>query len=310
MPVTVEKTTVAQPGCGFDRRALSAIIITLAAILTTGVSWSPVQAGPGQTALDFLNIPADAHGAALGQAAYAAVTGPQAIFSNAAHLGENTSSFASYQKLLMDTHAEAAAFNLYLGKGYSSTIGIRIFSAGKINGYSGDDIPTGDLEAGDMLVRLGFARMGRLSYGVSLSHYTQRLDDRTGNGLGAGLGISYEIRGTRISFAADNIGPDFEISGSKAPLPSIYSLSAWIPLPTYFINLNLDLSYRPSVGFRPSAGIEYTPISSFVIRAGTNEQVPVSLGLGLAIEKIEIDYSYLPSSLFGDRHLFSFTFSK
>lgn len=289
---------------------MRAVDLSLLLILIFGASGGSARAAPGETALDFLNIPAGARGAALGQAAYAVISGPEAIFANAAHLGDNTSSFASFQKLLMDTHSEAAAFNLYLGKGYSSAIGLRLFSPGRITGYTANDVRTGDLEGGDMLIRLGFARAGKISYGVSVSHYSQRLDDRTGSGFGAGLGFSYETGRARFSFAADNVGPDFEIASSRAPLPSRYSLSAWIPLPRYFINLNFDLSYRRSVGFLPSAGIEYVPVSGFFIRAGGNERIPISLGLGLSIEKIELDYSYLPSSLFGDRHLFSFTFSK
>jgi hypothetical protein len=310
MSVSGGKTTVASSGCNPNRRAMPTIILLSVVVSMTGITWSPVKAGPGETALDFLNIPAGAHGAALGQAAYAAIEGPEALFSNAAHLGEKTSSFACYQRLLMDTHSEAAAFSLNIGKGYSSAIGIRLFSPGEVRGYSAGDSPTGDLEAGDMLVRLGFARTGRFSYGISLSHYSQKLDNRTGNGLGVGLGFSYEAGMGCISLAADNMGPNFEIGGSRAPLPSRYSLSTWIPLPTYYLNLNLDLSYRPSVGFRPSAGIEYIPVPSFHLRAGSNEQTPVSVGLGIVVEKMEIDYSYLPSSLFGDRHLFSFTFSK
>ncbi len=289
----------------FFRHVTITYIIML--ILAIPVS---VRAAPGECALDFLNIPVGAYRATIGQAGYAGIKGPEATFVNPALMGNRTGGFASYQKLFMDMRSEAAAVNFSLGESYSMGVGIHIFDPGEITGYTADNVKTGNIKSGDILMRLGLSRGGKLSYGLSVSYYSQRLDDQSGKGLGFGFGISHDFALARLALTADNIGPDFKIGNSSSPLPSRYSVSAWIPLYNYFIDINLDLSYKRNIGFVPSAGLEYSPISGFSIRAGSNNDTPLSIGLGFATDKIGIDYSYLPSGLFRDRHIFSLSIYK
>ena len=56
--------------------------------------------------------------------------------------------------------------------------------------------------------------------------------------------------------------------------------------------------------------MEYSPLEGFAVRAGSNTEEPLSLGLGISGGSFGLDYSYVPSELFGDRHLFSVTFSR
>ncbi len=291
-----------------ERLTLSSRHVTITYI-TTLILAIPVsiEAAPGECALDFLNIPVGAYRASIGQAGYASRKGPEAIFVNPALMGKRTGGFASYQKLFMDMRSEAAAVNFSLGEGYSMGLGVHVLDPGEITGYTADNVRTGNIKSGDILMRLGLSRGGNLSYGLSVSYYSQRLDDQSGKGLGFGFGISHDFAAARLALTADNIGPDFKIGNSSSPLPAKYSLSAWIPLHSYSIDMNLDLSYKRNIGLVPSAGLEYSPISGFFVRAGSNNDTPLSIGLGFATNKIGIDYSYLPSGLFGDRHIFSFS---
>jgi hypothetical protein len=266
-----------------------------------------IQAAPGECALDFLNLPVGAYRASIGQAGYASIKGPEAIFVNPALMGIRTGGFASYQKLFMDMSSQAAAVNFSPQGGYSIGFGLHVFDPGEINGYTSDNTGTGNIRSGDTLMRLGLSRGGKLSYGLSVSYYGQRLDDQFSRGFGFGFGVSHNFSAARLALTADNIGPDFKIGNSSSPLPTRYSASAWIPLRSYFIDINLDLSYKRNIGIVPAAGLEYSPISGFFIRAGSNNDTPLSVGLGFATDKTGIDYSYLPSGLFGDRHIFSFS---
>jgi hypothetical protein len=286
----------------FSRHVATTYVITL--ILAIPVS---LKAAPGECALDFLNIPVGAYRASIGQAGYAGMRGPEAIFVNPALLGKKTGGFASYQKLFLDMRSQAAAANLFMGKGYSMGFGIHLFDPGEITGYTAENVKTGSIKSGDILMRLGLSREGNLSYGLSISYYSQRLDNRFGKGFGFGAGISRNFDFARLALTADNVGPDFKIGNSSSPLPARYSISAWIPLRDYFIDINLDLSYKRSIGIVPSAGLQFTPASGIFLRAGSNNDIPFSVGLGFATNRLGIDYSYLPSGLFGDRHIFSFT---
>lgn len=282
------------------------VTITCIIILISAIPYS-LNAAPGECALDFLNIPVGAYRASIGQAGYAGIRGPEAIFVNPALMGKRTAGFASYQKLFMDMRSQAAAVNFFLGKDYSTGLGIHLFDPGEITGYTADNVKVGNIKSGDILMRLGLSRTGKLSYGLSVSYYGQRLDDQFGKGLGFGFGISHNFTVARLALTADNIGPDFKIANSSSPLPARYSVSAWIPLRDYFVDINLDLSYKLNIGIVPSAGLEYSPVSGFFLRAGSNKDTPLSVGLGFATDKMGIDYSYLPSGLFGDRHIFSFS---
>ena len=291
-----------------ERLTLSSRHVTITYIITLILAIPvSIKAAPGECALDFLNIPVGAYRASIGQAGYASIKGPEAIFVNPALMGNRTGGFASYQKLFMDMRSEAAAVNFSPGESYSIGLGVHVFDPGKITGYTADNVKTGNIKSGDILMRLGLSRGGRLSYGLSVSYYSQQLDDQSGKSFGFGFGISHDFAVARLALTADNIGPDFKIGNSSSPLPARYSISAWIPLQSYFVDINLDLSYKRNIGLVPSAGLEYSPISGFFVRAGTNNDTPLSVGLGFAADKIGIDYSYLPSGLFGDRHIFSFS---
>ncbi|MEE9554003.1 MAG: hypothetical protein V3W18_06860 [candidate division Zixibacteria bacterium] len=265
---------------------------------------------PGECALDFLNIPIGAQGASLGHGGFARIEGPQALFYNPSLIGETTAGFVSYQRLLLDTRSEAVAVGIPVGERLSAGFGIHAFQPGDIDGYSAGDVNIGNIKSGDYLMRFSLARAGEISYGVSFSYYSHRLDDQIGNGVGIGFGISREFRQGRLSVTADNFGPDFKIGAGSAPLPQRYSVSAWLPLTRHYMNIIIDLTYKLNIGFRPSGGLEYSPLSGFAIRAGTNSETPLALGLGMNRGGIGLDYSYFPSGVFGERHIFSFTVSK
>lgn len=269
-----------------------------------------LHSAPGECALDFLNIPPGAHGASIGQGGYARIIGPQAIFFNPAALPDDASGFASYQNLLLDMRAGAAAAAFSLSERLSVGVGIDFYQPGDIDGYTENNIPTGNVGSGDHMIRLGLRRKGVASYGLSISYYSQRLDDVTGRGFGIGMGVSSDLFSGRVALTADNIGPDFKIGSSSSPLPSRFTMSYWQPLKVYYVDVTLDLSYRRTLGWAGAAGLEYSPVSGFFIRAGTSRRTPVSLGLGLSKGDFAFDYSFLPSDLFGDRHIFSFVVSR
>ncbi len=260
--------------------------------------------------MDFLNIPVGAYSAATGQGNLAGIEGPEAIFGNPAMIGRTAGGFASYQELLTDTRSEAFAVGLKLPGYYSAAFGFHIFQPGEINGYSSENIKTDNIKAGDYLARLGISSNGILSYGLSFSFYGQRLHDQTAYGYGLGFGLSYETGFGRLALSAENIGPDFRIGESSSPLPQRYSISGWIPIRNRFLNLNTDFYFSRESGFGIAGGLEYSPTPGFYLRAGGNLEVPIALGLGINANRIGFDYSYMPSELFGDRHLFSLSYPR
>jgi hypothetical protein len=205
----------------------------------------------------------------------------------------------------MDTETQAIAANFGIKDKYAVGFGVNIFDPGTINGYSADDEKTGNINAGDYSIRVGLSTRGDISYGALLSYFRQRLSSEIGSGYGFGFGVTYNYFPARISLSADNIGPNFKIGNSQAPLPARVSLSGWIPLQSQFTNLNIDLTYSRAYGYRISGGAEYSPVKNFFLRAGSGTATPISAGLGLGFLNFQFDYAFVPSTHFGDRHIFS-----
>ena len=264
----------------------------------------------GECGPDFLNITVGAYSASMGQANYAGMEGAEAVFGNPSLLGENLSGFVSYQYLIMDTRMQAASVNIPIQSNYSVALGIDIFDPGSISGYDDSGNPTGGVGSGDQMIRLSMASRSSLSYGFSLSYYEQKLADVVGRGYGFGFGLSGYLGSNRIGLTVDNVGPEFEIGTSSTPLPSKFALSGWFPIHSRFINLSTDLIYSMETGIRLVGGFEYSPGDGLFFRAGGNNDVPLSLGFGLSSGSFILDYSYVPSDLFGDRHLFSFSIER
>ncbi|UCE67408.1 MAG: hypothetical protein JSU85_05170 [Candidatus Zixiibacteriota bacterium] len=279
-------------------------------IFTWYIIPSGAAAHPGECGLDFLNIAVGAYSASTGQANYAGMEGAEAIFGNPSLLGEDLNGFASYQYLIMDTKSQAASINIPFNSKYSFALGINIFDPGEITGYDNEGHKTGNLKSGDYLVRLGIGSRSLLNYGATFSYYEQHLDKVVGRSYGFGVGISCDLGQNRIGLSAENIGPKFKISQSSVPLPSRIALSGWFPVRDNFLNLSADFIYSREMGFRFVGGIEYTPLEGFFFRAGSNNDIPLSTGLGISSGSFDFDYSYVPSGLFGARHLFSVTISR
>ena len=127
---------------------------------------------------------------------------------------------------------------------------------------------------------------------------------------GFGFGIASMVGQNRVGLSVENIGPNFKIGGTSSPLPAKAALSGWFPIRSRFINLTTDIVYSLESGILLAGGMEYSPLEGFAVRAGSNTEEPLSLGLGISGGSFGLDYSYVPSELFGDRHLFSVTFSR
>ena len=268
------------------------------------------MAAPGETALDFLNLPVGATEAALGHGNYAGYLGPEALFGNPALIGSANGAFASHQELLLDTRSEAAAAVLRLTSRFSLGVAMHFFSPGYIEGYSEDNTKTGGVDAGDRLIRVAVAKNGDISWGLAASFYNEKLANRVGNGFGLGAGMSMQKGPGRFGANIDNLGPEFKVGESSTPLPTRYSLSAWVPIHNGFWNLNFDIAYINGPGFLGSLGMEYIVLDGLALRAGGNNQDPLSLGLGIKSGKLSFDYAYIPLSSFGDRHIISASFTK
>jgi hypothetical protein len=220
----------------------------------------------GGTAAQFLTLPGDARGAALGGSYAALVSDVSAMFWNPAGLALNTSSQAafSYTSYIADTNHLWAGLSTPL-RGGEWGLGVSITSFGF------DDQPvytetnqdgTGDTySVNETAIGLTFALQfsDRFSAGVTAKGISQNLADVKGSAFAVDFGTNYHAqllgRPIRASFILTNYGSSLTLSGpplnitvppggdnqNVEPQPARFSTTAFEPPTMFRVGVAYDL---------------------------------------------------------------------
>lgn len=164
---------------------------------------------------------------------------------------------------------------------------------------------------------ISFARrFGPFSVGAGLKAQTVSLGYNPGqegeaftdNKVGLDIGAYQDFDNLGLGFVVQNIGPRFYFVGDTAdsagnPQPLNLSGSLRYSLFDKKLLLLASAGYGNARGIVAAAGVEYSPWSVFSLRAGYNtERISagalngLSLGFGLRLANLEVNYSYLPST--------------
>lgn len=223
-----------------------------------GVNPSNDNTRYGGTTAQFLSLPADARGAALGGSYAALVSDVSSMFWNPAGLALGTGSQAgfTYDRYVADTRHVWAGLSTPV-RGGEWAVGVNLSSFG----FSDQPIYTEDQQDGtgdnysvsETAVGLSLALQfsDRFSAGVTGKLIAEQLAGVSGTGFAVDLGTNYHSRimgrPVRASFIMTNYGSSIALSGAPLnvtippqggtqnvdPQPAKYSTSTWEP-PTMF----------------------------------------------------------------------------
>ncbi len=175
--------------------------------------------------------------------------------------------------------------------------------------------PVGRFSSTEMTLGGSYARAitARLSAGVSLKLYYEKIYVDEAFGFGGDLGLCYSLseRGMRIGGAVQNIGKTGRLASEPIELPLTARIGAAVPVtigPGDCLVL-LDAVQEKDSKLHIHGGAEFAWRKLLFLRAGYQtgyEWYGFSGGVGISFLKTRLDYSIMPMAKgLGDSHRFS-----
>lgn len=300
-----------------------AILTGLLAALPAAVYAS----GAGTTAAPFLKVAMSPRAVSMAGTYSAMADDSGSVFVNPAGLAqfEATEAAVDFATYLQD----AKMGNL----SYAGTIGERRFGLGvtflTIDGIerrgltdSVGSVPElGTFDASDMAVTFSFARkdispdlMPRLDGGLSLKVIRSGIDDETATAFAIDAGAIYRAEeNLKFALVVQHLGTEMKFVDDGDPLP--LSIRAGVVyMPSEKLTLAAEINeYLRDEKFYPSVGAEYWFREALALRGGykfgydtsnLGAEVGFSLGFGIKVNGLGVDYAFLPFGDLGNVHRF------
>jgi hypothetical protein len=276
---------------------------------------------------DFLNADVSPRAAAMAGSFVSMYGDPVAIFYNPASLATAVNPAASfgYTNHLLDINAGYAAYSQEYEDIGIFGVGVNYINYGSFDGRTTSGIETGTFSAGDMALSLSLAQTfdENLYYGVTGKFIYSSIADARSSAVAADIGVLYIIPGDdRISFGASlmNIGTKLNAYvQTRESLPLEFQIGGTVKPAHLPLELNVDFhrlnETRSSFVKRFNAfsvGGEFTLSKALRFRFGYNNEqrkdlkagtsagnAGLSLGAGIVLKKIRVDYSYSSLGLLG-----------
>jgi long-subunit fatty acid transport protein len=283
--------------------------------------------GAGTTAAPFLKAAMSPRAVAMGGAFSALADDSGAVFVNPAGLAqfgtqEAAVDFSSYLQ-------DAKMGNLsYVGNAGENRFGFGAtfttvggLDKRGLNDAAGAVPELGSFSASDLAVTLAYAKadilpasMKGLDGGFSVKFIRSAIDSKTAMAAAVDAGAIYHAtKKMNLSLALQNLGTRMKFDEESDPLPLDLRAGA-LYRATPELNLTAEVSeYLQDDKFYPSVGAEYWFRKAFALRGGykfgydtanLGGAVGLSLGFGVKVAGLGVDYAFLPFGDLGNVHRF------
>ena len=304
-------------------------VILIFLVFICAVSLS-VAAGTGAS---FLKIGVGARAIGMGSAFCAVADDVNAIHWNPAGISQVS------QKSVSAMHTQWITDIKYDFVGYVHPSKIGTFggslvylSQGKMEGRGENREATGEFEASDMALTLGYGNTlsiwdkAAVNIGANLKLISQKIESERAGGVAIDLGLLIRPKGAkslRFGVSLQNLGPQMSFIAEGYNLPLTMVAGAGYEIGG--VTLALDLKKQVYEGRTDLCiGTEYLPMNSLALRAGylmnvlkatsgnsigNNFSTPEGLGAGIGFQVfgVNTDYSFTPYGDLGNTHNISFS---
>ncbi len=314
-------------------RPLCAVLVALVAAPVLGQS-------RGETGFDLVRLDPSTRAAALAGAGSLPGDDPTALFYNPALLtSEMDGALAlGYTNHVADVSAGAAVYarDLRVFGGLSAGVGVRFLSYGDFERRTGDeDAATDTYGAGETALSLSASReiLPQFRAGATLHALFASIDDAGASALAADLGVTYTVPTQALTLGASvhHLGATLSSLGATTDrLPFDVRITAakrlrYLPLTVSVSGVDLhafegpeaDSSFVTRALDHVAAGGELRLGSALSLRVGYNgrrgddlrsggrfDLAGTSLGAGLSLRRVTVDYAYTNWGAFGGFHQF------
>lgn len=278
-------------------------------------------AAAGTTGAEFLSIQVPA-GSAAQAAGTAASGGSETLTWNPAGLCGQDYPSVSF------THLASFADTAYeqlegLAPGWlDGTWAVRLFYAStyQFTEVDGSGNEVGNLENYDLLGEVAYARAlaANLEAGVGLKLFESALAGFTSQGFAVDAGIRYHLFKTPVTLAAavQNLGAMTAFDQEADPLPRMAAGGVELTFhpwegQTLQVLADLNCPLAGDEAITPAVGLEYKVQDIAVVRGGyrfSNELGTLSLGAGLRLATLGVDYAFQPYGSLGNNHRITFSY--
>lgn len=299
-----------------------AIVMAFLAPLTIASICS--AASPGETAAHFMKIGIGARGSSMGNAQSAVANDVNANYWNPAALTQirfKELSFMHYD-LVEGVRYNQASFGLPTEQKGTFALGFSHLDYGSIQGFGASGLPSGSLDASNLLITGSWAKKimkdSGLSAGANLKYLNSDLAGFSASApmLDVGLLMPFQIgklRGLSVAATIKNMGPKIKYDSEGADLPQQFVLGSGLNALGGDLTLAIDLVKPKDNTAHFNAGVEYQLFNMINLRAGytgLSEFVGdgITYGIGLEFNQWNIDYAMVPFGELGDTNRISVGF--
>lgn len=285
------------------KKIITNLIFIIFAIAFFSTNSAADKGDVGTTSANFLKIGIGARAVAMGEAFTALVDDGSSLYWNPAGLTQikNRQFFATYNMWFQSISQGYLSYILPSGKNVLG-FALNYVDMGKIQGYDEAGSPTYEFGASDVLLQIAYAKkMAKdFSLGISVGYLRDTIDDNQQTAFHANIGLIKSIPYFNLGLAVQNLG--FNLKGD--PLPLTYKLGLAAKISS--ITLSCDVAFPNDNETYFCTGMEFLLSQNFALRAGyrSNRDVGsgISAGMGFNLDKVVVDYAYVPYAELGDTH--------
>lgn len=284
--------------------------------------------GASQESAVWLKLPLNARAAGMGNAFGALGEDIGSLGINPAGISSlvNPEVFAMYDSWFQDVAVERVSGGLPLGPGSAAGFSFDYLNLGSVDSYTigpGNSlVPAGTLNPNSFDISGAYAQSlgGPFSAGVALRYIQQNLGGTPTGTVAGDLGL-----------LAKNVLPRFSLGGSLLnlggtldgdSLPTLFKTSAAYESAVFTgghafnVDVDVDFPVAQADTIELDMGVEYWYHNFLALRVG--QQVSdnrasssngtsngLTLGMGLKLQKIQMDYAFLTNGVLGNSNLFS-----
>jgi len=298
------------------------IVLLINVLITLPLLFSDfAQSSDNPPGLPFLRLGIDARGSALGGAVTASGIGLGALHWNPAGLVTSTANEVVFSHLRGFDGIDTEFIGLLLKKGADKAVAISVFS----NNIGGIELrtrptltPDGIISAHDFYAGISYSHSiyERLYAGITVKYLYQKIYFSSASGYAGDIGALYILKDKGLLFGISlrNVGSMGAFLHEKPTMPALIHAGTAYNLPflpddkhTVQISGEYELLFKGKNSFH--FGAEYRYAERYSLRAGYVtgfEAKGLSLGAGILIHRLGLDYAFLPDvTSFGSQHVFS-----
>lgn len=296
-------------------------ILLLFAVCITAPAFGQIGNGSGTSSGEILNLEIGSRATALGGAFIAFSDDATATFWNPSGLSaiESTEFQFGYSNWYQDISINYFGAAIPISDRFTSGVGLTYVDLGSFQGYSSEDIPTGEFGGHNMVLSLsmGFQANSWLSLGITAKGITEKLEESSASGLAFDIGTRVTSGLLSFGLAARNIGSGLKYEYDREPLPT--HLDAGVGLRAFERRFGFaaDINIPKDGAISLHQGMEYAYLNTIILRGGYTHSFGspngggnngMVYGFGLRIMAGSIDYSFIPDSDLGGIHKLDFSF--